>query len=192
MSDFAYSCRREECSLRSDAVLRAPKAVGSVVLLSQGQPTPHFLRYGGGHCLLPTLWHTCTCVEAWNVHRGTHADTFGHRAHNMLRGTHGKHIHGDTGHILTQKYACSNIQGLPRSILAILLFAQAQIFPLPFFFFFRAAPMAYGSSQAGGRIGITVGLYASAMETSDLSHICDLHYSLQHQWILNPLSKARD
>ena len=34
--------------------------------------------------------------------------------------------------------------------------------------------------------------YATAMATSDLSHICDLHCNLQQCRILNPLSKAKD
>ena len=33
--------------------------------------------------------------------------------------------------------------------------------------------------------------YATAVATPDLSCICDLHHSLQHCWILNPLSSAR-
>ena len=45
------------------------------------------------------------------------------------------------------------------------------------FFLFRAAPVAYGSSQARGRIGgVAAGLH---------------HSSWQHQ-VLNPLSDARD
>ena len=33
-------------------------------------------------------------------------------------------------------------------------------------------------------------VYVTAMP--DLSHICDLHHSSRQQWILNPLSEARD
>ena len=54
-----------------------------------------------------------------------------------------------------------------------------EIQSLNFFFFlsFRAAPMAYGGSQARGRIGAVAG---------------GLHHSsCQHQ-ILNPLREARD
>ena len=47
--------------------------------------------------------------------------------------------------------------------------------------------MAYGDSQARGRIGaVAAGLY-----NRDLSHICDLHCSSRQHWILNPLSEAR-
>ena len=35
-------------------------------------------------------------------------------------------------------------------------------------------------------------VYATATVTWELSHICDLHYSLWQRWILNPLSKAGD
>ena len=55
---------------------------------------------------------------------------------------------------------------------------------------FKAAPVAYGNSQARGRIRVAV--VASAMATPDHSCICDLSRSLQQQGILNPLSKARD
>ena len=34
--------------------------------------------------------------------------------------------------------------------------------------------------------------YTTATVTLDPSHICDPHCSLQQQWILNSLSKARD
>ena len=62
-----------------------------------------------------------------------------------------------------------------------------------FFFFFRAAPSAYGGSQARGRIGaVAAGLCHTATATPDLSHICDLHHSSWQRQILNPLRKARD
>ena len=46
-----------------------------------------------------------------------------------------------------------------------------------FFLFFKAAPVAYGSSQARGLIGATG---------------ADLHQSSRRRQILNPLSEARD
>ena len=49
-----------------------------------------------------------------------------------------------------------------------------------FFFLFTAISVAYGSS------------WATAMATWDLSHICNLYYSLRQHRILNPLSEARD
>ena len=57
------------------------------------------------------------------------------------------------------------------------------------FFFFatsRAAPMAYGGSQARGLIR------AVATAMPDPSHLCDLHHSSWQCQILNPLSEARD
>ena len=61
-----------------------------------------------------------------------------------------------------------------------------------FFFSFRASPMAYGSSRAGGRIEAADEAYSTAPATRDPSCICYLHNSLQQSWILNPLRKARD
>ena len=49
-------------------------------------------------------------------------------------------------------------------------------------------PVAYGSSQAMGQSGAAAEAYATAMTILDPSCICDLH----HNWILNPLSEARD
>ena len=48
---------------------------------------------------------------------------------------------------------------------------------MPFFFLCRATPTPYGGYQAKGQIGVTD---------------AGLHHSSQQQWILNPLSKARD
>ena len=65
-----------------------------------------------------------------------------------------------------------------------------------FFFFFclfafsRAAPMAYGGSQARGLIGaVATSLHQSHRNTGS---VCNLHHSSQQRQILNPLSKARD
>ena len=41
-------------------------------------------------------------------------------------------------------------------------------------------------------LGLQQLAYATATAIPDLGYICDLHYSLQQHWILNPLSKARD
>ena len=62
---------------------------------------------------------------------------------------------------------------------------------LSFFLFlsfclFRAAFVAYGGSQARGRMG------AAATATRDLSHVFDLYHSSWQCWILNLLIKARD
>ena len=66
--------------------------------------------------------------------------------------------------------------------------------PLGFlsFFFFRAAPTAYGGSRARDQTRATaVGLCHSnitATATSDPSRICDLYHSSRQHQILNPLS----
>ena len=68
-----------------------------------------------------------------------------------------------------------------------------------FFLLFRAAPAAYGCSQARRRIGATAAGKASkaiahskARSERDPSYDCDLHHSTWQCWILNPLSKVRD
>ena len=68
------------------------------------------------------------------------------------------------------------------------------VFFFVFFVFglFRAAPTAYGGSQARGQIGAVALAYTTAMATPDLRRICDSHDSSQQHRILNPLSKARD
>ena len=52
--------------------------------------------------------------------------------------------------------------------------------------------MAYGGSQARGRIGAELPAYTAATATWDPSHICNLYHSSWQCQILNPLSKARD
>ena len=62
-----------------------------------------------------------------------------------------------------------------------------------FFFLFRAAPVAYGCSQARGSMELLLLLLAHAKATTpDPSCICDLHQCSQQHWILNSLSKAVD
>ena len=46
-----------------------------------------------------------------------------------------------------------------------------------FLLLFRAAPMAYGNSQARGGIGAGAAAYTSATATQDLNRIFDLHHS---------------
>ena len=57
---------------------------------------------------------------------------------------------------------------------------------------FRAAPVAYGGSQARGLIRALLLAYARATATRDLSRVCDLHHSSRQCRILNPLSEAGD
>ena len=63
-------------------------------------------------------------------------------------------------------------------------------FFLSFVFFFRATPMAYGSSQTRGLIRDAA--FSTATATQDPSHIFDLHHSSWQFRILNLLSEARD
>ena len=59
------------------------------------------------------------------------------------------------------------------------------------FFFFRAAPAAYGDSQA--RSNWRYSCWPTPQpQHHQISRVCDLHYSSQQCWILNPLNKARD
>ena len=64
------------------------------------------------------------------------------------------------------------------------------------FCLFRAAPVAYGGSQARGQIGVQPPAYATATATAtampDLSCVCDLHHSSWQCQVLNPLREARD
>ena len=60
-----------------------------------------------------------------------------------------------------------------------------------FFFFFRAAPMAYGDSQARGPIEATAAGLHHSHGNANQSLICHLHHSSRQCWIL-PLSEARD
>ena len=57
---------------------------------------------------------------------------------------------------------------------------------------FRAAPAAYGSSQARGRIAAIAAGLCHSHSNVGLSLICNLHPSLQQGHILNTLSEARD
>ena len=70
---------------------------------------------------------------------------------------------------------------LPTNKIQDMMASQVNFFSFFLFSFcfclFRAAPMAYGGSQAGGQIGATA---------------AGLHHSSQQCWIFNPLSKARD
>ena len=74
----------------------------------------------------------------------------------------------------------------------ILYLQNKDIFHLFFFFPSRAAPTAYGGSQARGLIWATSAAYATVTATQDLSCIFDLHHSSQQCHILNSLSETRD
>lgn len=64
---------------------------------------------------------------------------------------------------------------------------------IPFYLFFTATPVAYGSSQATGlNQSCTCQPLLEATAMPDLSHIRNLHHSMWQHRILNPLSEARD
>ena len=52
--------------------------------------------------------------------------------------------------------------------------------------------MAYGGSQARGRIRAVVMPDTTDTAMLDPNHVCNLHHSSQQRQILNPLSEARD
>ena len=55
----------------------------------------------------------------------------------------------------------------------------------------RATPVAYGGSQARGRIGAVPPAYTTATAQGP-SLVCDLHLSSWQHWIPDPLREARD
>ena len=68
----------------------------------------------------------------------------------------------------------------------------ADLFSFFVFCLFRAAPAAYGGSQARGLIGaIVAGLHLSYSNARS-EHVYDLHHSSRQHWIVNSLSEARD
>ena len=58
--------------------------------------------------------------------------------------------------------------------------------------FFRAASIAYGSSQARSQIRAASGASTTATATKELSLICHLCHGSWQCWILNPLSEVGD
>ena len=60
------------------------------------------------------------------------------------------------------------------------------------FCFFRATPMAYGSSEDRVQSELQLQVYATATAMPDPSRLCDLHHSSWQRWIPDPLKQARD
>ena len=54
----------------------------------------------------------------------------------------------------------------------------------------RASYVAYGNSQARGRMGTKLLAYPTATTTWHLSHVCDLHHNSPQCQILKPLNEA--
>ena len=81
-------------------------------------------------------------------------------------------------------------QGAEECFLIFFGFFVLFCFVLPF----RVSPVAYGDSQAWGRMGLQLLAYATDRDTAmqDPSCICNLYHISQQRLILNPLSEARN
>ena len=66
------------------------------------------------------------------------------------------------------------------------------IFDFFFFFFSGPHPQNIEIPRLGVELELQLLAYTAATATPDPSHICNLHHSSLHRWILNPLSGARD
>ena len=95
-------------------------------------------------------------------------------------------------------YLCESVSGsvLCHWSVSILLpilccFAGFYLF-IYLFMLFRALPMAYGSSQAGGQIRAAAASLYHSQSNMGSSRICNLHHSTQQHQILNPLIKGRN
>ena len=86
---------------------------------------------------------------------------------------------------MSRTHSHSRHTATPSSLFSFILF----IF---LFLLFRAAPAAYGGSQAGVESELQLPAYATATAIQDLSHVCDLHHSSRQHLILNPPSEARN
>ena len=76
----------------------------------------------------------------------------------------------------------------------ILLYFISLYFTFILFYFsrFRAAPPAYGDSQARGQSELQLSAYTTAIAMPDPRCICNLHHSSWQLWIFNLLIEARD
>ena len=76
-----------------------------------------------------------------------------------------------------------HVEQLTLVINAVFIFIYLFIY-FCLFAFSRAAPAAYGGSQARGLIGAIATSPARATATRDPSRVCDLHHSSRQPWIL--------
>jgi len=91
---------------------------------------------------------------------------------------------------LCEIYCIFNFSWL--NIFCMALLPSGRLTLLHFFFLFRAAPVAYGGSQARGPIGATAAAYITATARPDPNRVYKLHRRSRQCRILNPLSKVRD
>ena len=61
-----------------------------------------------------------------------------------------------------------------------------------FFVFLGPHPWHMEVPRLRVKLELKLPAYTTATATQDLSHVCDLHHSSQHRWIINPLIKARN
>ena len=61
-----------------------------------------------------------------------------------------------------------------------------------YFCFLGLYPWHMEVPRLGVQLELQLPAYTTGTATLDPSHICDLHYSSQQCWILNPLSEASD
>ena len=61
-----------------------------------------------------------------------------------------------------------------------------------FFFFLGLHPQRMEVPRLGVESELQLPAYTTGTETSDPSHICDLHHRSWQRWILNPLKEAMD
>ena len=64
--------------------------------------------------------------------------------------------------------------------------------PISFFCFLGPHPQHMEVPRLGVELELQLLVYATATAMWAPSHVCDLQYSSQQRWILNPLNKARD
>ena len=88
--------------------------------------------------------------------------------------------------LFTVSKVCLFLECHELGIICSLFFHLATCFFFFSFSLFRAAPAAYGGSQARGRIRAT----ATGLHHSHMSHICDLQHSSRKHRVFNPLSEA--
>ena len=80
----------------------------------------------------------------------------------------------------------------PYVYMSVWPFSLFQYFLSFFFFFLRAAPEAYGGSQARDQIGALAARLRQSHSNVDPSCVCDPYHSSWQCQILNPLNEARD
>ena len=96
----------------------------------------------------------------------------------------------------TKGLLCADTPAVPQANSLSLLLIPEDCPSLFFFFFIFLGlhPRHMEVHRLGVKSELQLLAYttAAATATQDPSHVCDLHHSSCHYWILNPLRKARD